>query len=254
MPTLPTVTPSIPHWLSLEIAQRMEEKLSIIKLNPQCIFQSGCLHAEIIYRRFPKAIHYCSDRSSQLASFKNLLLKLVRKPVLKFALPIDGVLRHALDMVWSNLELHNHSSPEETIAIWEKLLKPEGLLMFSYLGPDTGKELRQITGYKSSLLSSWDMHDMGDVLAKSGFAEPVMDMEYITLKYDSHDLLWKDVVDLGLGTPGLLEKEQVLKFNLPLQLTLELVYGHAWVPKQRLSKSNMGVATIGIDQIMRPKT
>jgi len=28
------------------------------------------------------------------------------------------------------------------------------------------------------------MHDIGDMLSHSGFAEPVMDMEYLTLTYD----------------------------------------------------------------------
>jgi malonyl-CoA O-methyltransferase len=253
MPTFPTMTSSIPHWLSLEIAKRMEEKLSIIKLSPQHIFQSGSLHPEIIYQRYPKAINYCSDVRFRQSIFRNLFLKLSKRPAFKFALPADEALRHSMDLVWSNLELHIHSSPESLITAWEKLLKPEALLMFSYLGPDTGKELRQIAGLVPSLSSSWDMHDVGDALGKSGFAEPVMDMEYITLKYDNHDLLLKDIVELGLSNDGLMDKKQVFELKEPLQLTLELVYGHAWMPKQRLSKSNMGVATIEIDQIIRQK-
>lgn len=253
MPTFPTMTSSIPHWLSLEIAKRMEEKLSIIKLSPQHIFQSGSLHPEIIYQRYPKAINYCSDVRFRQSIFRNLFLKLSKRPAFKFALPADEALRHSMDLVWSNLELHIHSSPESLITAWEKLLKPEALLMFSYLGPDTGKELRQIAGLVPSLSSSWDMHDVGDALGKSGFAEPVMDMEYITLKYDNHDLLLKDIVELGLSNDRLMGKKQIFELKEPLQLTLELVYGHAWMPKQRLSKSNMGVATIEIDQIIRQK-
>lgn len=253
MPTFPTMTSSIPHWLSFEIAKRMEEKLSIIKLSPQHIFQSGSLHPEIIYQRYPKAINYCSDLRFKQSIFRNLFLKLSKRPAFKFALPADETLRHSMDLVWSNLELHIHSSPESLIKAWEKLLKPEALLMFSYLGPDTGKELRQIAGLEPSLSSSWDMHDVGDALGKSGFAEPVMDMEYITLKYDNHDLLLKDIVELGLSNDRLTDKKQIFELKEPLQLTLELVYGHAWMPKQRLSKSNMGVATIEIDQIIRQK-
>lgn len=253
MPTLPTMTSSIPHWLSLEIAKRMEEKLSIIKLNPQHIFQSGCIQPKIIFQRYPKAINYCSDVRFRQSIFSKLFFKLSRQPLLNLVLPVDETLRHSMDLIWSNLELQNHSNPESLIAVWEKLLKPEALLMFSYLGPDTGKELRQIEGLEPSLASSWDMHDVGDALAKSGFAEPVMDMEYITLKYDNHELLIKDIIELGLSDNGSIDKKKIYELKEPLQLTLELVYGHAWVPKQRLSKSNMGVATIEIDQIVRQK-
>jgi malonyl-CoA O-methyltransferase len=253
MPTLPTMTTSIPHWLSLEIAKRMDEKLSIIKLSPQNIFQSGCIHPKIIYQRYPNAINYCSDVRFRQSIFRSLYSRLNKQPVFKLALPVDETLLHLMDLVWSNLELQNHSNPESLIAVWEKLLKPEALLMFSYLGPDTGKELRQIVGLETSLASSWDMHDVGDALAKSGFAEPVMDMEYITLKYDNHELLIKDIFELGLSTDGSIDKEKISELKEPLQLTLELVYGHAWVPKQRLSKSNMGVATIEVDQIIRQK-
>ena len=148
-------------------------------------------------------------------------------------MPVSETLQHSMDLVWSNLELQHHSNPESLIAVWEKLLKPEALLMFSYLGPDTGKELSQIVGLEPSLASSWDMHDIGDALAKSGFAEPVMDMEYITLKYDNHELLIKDMIELGLSDNGSIDKEKIYEFKEPFQLTLELVYGHAWVPKRR---------------------
>lgn len=231
----------------------MEEKLSIIKLSPQHIFQSGCLHPKIIYRCYPKANNYCSNPLFQRSIIKKIFLKLTKQPVLNFSDAIDQSLQHSIDLVWSNLELHNDSNPEKLISTWEKLLKPEALLMFSYLGPDTGKELRQIAGFKPALLSSWDMHDVGDALAKSGFAEPVMDMEYITLEYENYDLLINDVIELGLCLDGLISKEQIFELKKPLKLTLELVYGHAWVPKQRLSKSKMGVATIEIDQIIRQK-
>lgn len=253
MPTLPTMTSLMPSWLSLEISKRMEEKLSIIKLNPQSIFQSGCIHPQIIYKRYPKAVNYCTDTSCRQSILKRIFLKLTKQPLLKFVANGDETLKHSIDLIWSNLELQNHSNPENLMTAWEKLLKPEALLMFSYLGPDTGKELRQVAGLESSILSSWDMHDVGDALAKSGFAEPVMDMEYITLEYDSHDLLLKDAMELGLADDLTAHKKQIFELKKPLKLTLELVYGHAWLPKQRLSKSKEGIATIEIDQITRQK-
>ncbi|MEY4699026.1 MAG: hypothetical protein RIR85_446, partial [Pseudomonadota bacterium] len=41
MSTLPTLTTAIPDWLSLEIANRMMDKLTVVKLEAEHIFHSG---------------------------------------------------------------------------------------------------------------------------------------------------------------------------------------------------------------------
>jgi malonyl-CoA O-methyltransferase len=97
------------------------------------------------------------------------------------------------------------------------------------------------------------MHDVGDALLKSGFAEPVMDMEYITLDYEDINLLLNDALELGLVHE---KGSDLIKANhelAPLKMTLEVVYGHAWTPERRLSKSHDGVAKIAVDQILRSK-
>ena len=137
---------------------------------------------------------------------------------------------------------------------WRELLKTEALLMFSYLGPDTGKEIAKYFSGEDlkSVPSAWDMHDVGDALLKAGFSEPVMDMEYITLDYEAIDLLIADAFDLGLlktSQPKCLD----LPKDFPLKITLEVVYGHAWTPNHDLSKADGGVATISPDQIVRVK-
>ena len=60
--------------------------------------------------------------------------------------------------------------------------RPEGLLMFSTLGPDTLKELRAAAG-ASRVHAFIDMHDLGDMLVAAGFSAPVMDMEMIEIEY-----------------------------------------------------------------------
>jgi malonyl-CoA O-methyltransferase len=58
--------------------------------------------------------------------------------------------------------------------------------MFSCLGPDTLRELRALyaaLGWPPPAHEFTDMHDWGDMLVASGFAEPVMDMERITLSF-----------------------------------------------------------------------
>jgi malonyl-CoA O-methyltransferase len=153
-------------------------------------------------------------------------------------------------MLWANMNLHMAAQPQALIAQWHQALQVDGFLMFSCLGPDTLKELRGL--YKTL---NWpapsheftDMHDWGDMLVAAGFAEPVMDMERITLTFDSPQRLLQELRGLGRnlhvgrfqGLRGRRWHTQLLQAieTMPLQLTFEVVYGHAFKPAPRLSVS-----------------
>ena len=48
------------------------------------------------------------------------------------------------DMLWANMALHESADPQVLLAQWRDALKVNGFLMFSCLGPDTAKELREV--------------------------------------------------------------------------------------------------------------
>jgi malonyl-CoA O-methyltransferase len=90
-----------------------------------------------------------------------------------------------------------------------------------------------------------DMHDLGDMLVETGFAEPVMDQETLTLRYASAQSLLDELRGLGanaeprrftgLRTPAWRERllqcvadQADAQGRIPLRF--ELVYGHAFVP------------------------
>jgi malonyl-CoA O-methyltransferase len=239
----------IPPWLSNEVAKRMDEKLSIIRIDPEHVFQSGCVSHAIIDKRFPNAQHYFERTQFLPSVFKKIVLWLTRKPIPKVVVQTTNGFVPKMNVVCSNLELHLESCPDQLVEKWQKILKPESLLMFSYLGPDTGRELRAYLGQgnQSLLKHSLDMHDIGDALIRAKFAEPVMDMEYITLEYEEKDLLIKDAISLSLLQSCDLEKLDLM--SQPLKLTLEIVYGHAWMSS--LSKNRQGEAIIRPDEIIR---
>jgi len=96
-----------------------------------------------------------------------------------------------------------------------------------------------------------DMHDWGDMLVHAGFAEPVMDMEKITLTYDNPEKLVEDLRKLGRNFhvsrfEGLRGKNWYKNFQQALlslaqidsegrlALTFEVVYGHALKPQARV--------------------
>ena len=66
--------------------------------------------------------------------------------------------------------------------------------MFSMFGPDTLKELKDASANNGFRVNTFvDMHDIGDVLVRAAYGDPVMDMEYLTVTYASvaaivHDL------------------------------------------------------------------
>ena len=249
-----TVFMRIPDWLFDEISLRMDEKLSIIKVTPQKIWQRGS-DAGVLFKRYADADIFVSEKKDLYSPLKKYVNRLLGRSVPYF---FDGVTESALDhsslkfdFIWSNLEL-SKKSPDVLIPAWRKYLKQNALLMFSYLGPDTGKNLNRLLGIeKVTNYPSWDMHDVGDALLREGFAEPVMDMEYITLDYENLDLLLKDALSLGLISQDDFNSVGNQVVNEPLQITLELVYGHAWTPELNLSKTKDGLAMISPDQIVR---
>jgi malonyl-CoA O-methyltransferase len=101
--------------------------------------------------------------------------------------------------------------------------------------------------------SDIDMHDVGDFLLQARFAEPVMDMEYLTLEYARLELLIQDALALGLIREGACVREGV---NMPpeFSITLEIIYGHAWTPAIELAREVDGQAIIQVDQIIRQKS
>jgi malonyl-CoA O-methyltransferase len=153
----------------------------------------------------------------------------------------------------SCLELQHYERPQDWIEIAHRQIREDGLLCFSYLGPDTGKELRispQASPYLKNLPGALDMHDIGDALVQKGFSDPVMDMEYLYLEYESVTTHLRDALAIGLvqsNTP-------VDALSNALQgkkMTLEIVYGHAWVLGKNLSKSDGKTAYIRPDAIKR---
>lgn len=157
-------------------------------------------------------------------------------------------------LVWSNMQLHQSAEPVQLIADWLKPLTINGFLMFSCLGPDTLRELRALyaeLGWAPPAQEFVDMHDWGDLLITSGFADPVMFMEHITLTFPTAERALHELRGLGrnnnpqrfagLRTPRWRKTlEAAMEAHLrpaageALSLTFEVVYGHAVRPKPRL--------------------
>ncbi len=256
--TLPGASP----WLHEEVARRMEERLQWIAKAPQHWahwqpLQGGRQAQALIARRYPKAACFVLEsRAENVREARKLIAKPWwnpagwSAPAVHFEAPAAPV-----DMLWSNMALHMAAEPEALIAHWHSLVAVDGFLMFSCFGPDTLRELRAVyaaQGWPAPSHEFTDMHDWGDMLVHAGFAEPVMDMERITLSFSSPDKLLQELRGLGrnLGVQrfaGLrgrgwrdrLHAALAQRLANPgeqgrLTLTFEVIYGHAFKPPARL--------------------
>ena len=250
--------------LAREVARRMGERLDLVTLQPARILDIGCgtgADLRLLAERYPQAERIGCDFSlamlreagEELPWFKRLLpggraREAVRVCGEATRLPLAG---GSISLAWSNLMLHWLVDPLPALREMQRVLAVDGLLMFTAFGPDTLKELRRCFAQADSLPHVHrfiDMHDLGDALVKAGFAEPVMDMETLTLTYDGIDALLRDLRVSGAQCAlagrrrGLSGKNLWARVHAAYEMhrrdgrlpaTFEVVYGHAWKPAPR---------------------
>ena len=175
-------------------------------------------------------------------------------------------------MLWANMALHLHSHPLSLLSQWHATLKVGGFVMFSCLGPDTARELQTVYarhGWGPPLHPLTDMHDWGDRWVQGGFADPVMDMERLTLTYTSAQALLSDCRAWGRNLhlqrhaalrgrafrQRLMEAIEQACPRTPeghLSVTVEVIYGHAVKPTPRLAvRSESAVSLNDMRQMLR---
>jgi malonyl-CoA O-methyltransferase len=269
--------------LQREIGQRMAERLGVIKIEPAAILDAGCGTGEglgELRARYPDALLVGVDLAYNMAaaaqhrlnsdrtSERSLLARLLGRPTAAgdraarlvcadaCRLPVrTGV----VDLVWSNLMLQWVNDLPAALAEFHRVLAVGGLAMFTTFGPDTLKELRAaFAGIDGATHTSRfvDMHDIGDMLVHVGFADPVMDMEQLTLTYADALAMMRDLKAIGahnatVGRPrGMMGKARWKRMLAALEgfrrdsrlsATFEVVYGHAWKPEPRVAADGRAI-------------
>jgi malonyl-CoA O-methyltransferase len=245
--------------LAREVGRRMAERLAVVRLAPRRCADIGCATGDGVrelQRRYPAALPLAVDfalpmlqavaaRTGWWARQRGRAPRCINADAR--ALPLAAA---SLDLVWSNLMLHWLSDPAElrqAFAEMQRVLTTGGLLQFAMLGPDTLKELRAAGAATASFL---DMHDIGDMLVGAGFADPVMEMEMLTLTYPTARGFLADQRRLGvrdglLGRLGWRQWRQVFatweRVDGLLPARFEIVYGHAWKVAPRVAPDGRAI-------------
>ncbi|HEX5355878.1 MAG TPA: biotin synthase [Aquabacterium sp.] len=256
-------------WLHQEVGRRLADKLAPIKLQPQSwidwsAFLGGS--GEQVRAAYPQAQRWVVEPTAALRqrsqealaqhatrSWKTLWRKDAPKAWLAGELSDAPWQPDGVQMLWANMCLHAHADLAGMMRQWHRQLAVGGFLMCSGLGPDTARELRALyrsLGWDLPTIDFIDMHDLGDELVKAGFADPVMDMERLTLTWETPQAMltelrtWGGNVAsgrlAGLRTPRwqarLLDllSQHLTRPDGRLGLTIEVVYGHAIKPEPRI--------------------
>lgn len=265
------------EFLLREVERRMFERLDVVRLAPACAVDVGCglgRGVSQLRQRYPSArvigvdvagpLLVQADADHGAGADRSIGTRLRRwfgavgavggaggrtdAPAAAFVvadaarLPLRDT---SVDLLWSNLAWHWFADPIGAAEEFFRVLRPEGLLMFSSFGVDTMRELRALG---APLPVFPDMHDVGDLLGKVGFAAPVMDTERLTVTWSDPDALMRDLRGLGgnaLRTrrAGLTGRARRTAWRSALEtlrgadgliaISFEIVHAHAWCPQRK---------------------
>lgn len=275
--------------LQKTVAERVDERLELTTITPQVIVDIGAgtgLLTEKVIQRYPQANIVAIDLSlAMLKQAKNRLKKPKFNWLPKslwqddgatllnadaYALPLND---HSVDLLVSNLMLQWCDDLDSVFAEFRRVLRPEGLIMFTTFGPDTLKELKQAwamaDGVDAHVNQFVDMHDIGDALIRNGFGQPVMDVEHFTLTYDKPMGVLKDLKAIGATNASLnrskglmgkqrfhrmLEAYETLRSEGKIPATYEVVHGHAWAAQEIIKgpdRDRAGLVEISLDEFSK---
>jgi len=235
-------------FLQNEIANRLAEKLKVISIKPQTIIDLGSgtgflsnKTAEI----FPNANLVCVDFAQKSLLENSQNLKVCANA---YELPFAS---NSVDFIVSNLMMQWCPDLKTLFNECFRVLKPQGLFLFTTFGPDTLKELKRSWSAVDSsahVNNFIDMHDIGDQMLQSGFQSPIMEMENITLTYEKVLDLMHDLKSIGAQNVSnrsktltgktkfkkMIEMYESYRSDGKLPATYEVIYGHAWKNEKRL--------------------
>lgn len=186
----------------------------------------------------------------------------------------------SVDLVISALSLHLTNDTPGAFVQVRRALKPDGLFLAALLGGDTLNELRasllaaeaELSGGASPRVAPFaDMRDIGSLLQRTGFALPVIDLDRLTVRYDTIFHLMRDLRAMGMtnmldarsrrpATRGLFLRAGEIyaeRFADPdgrLRATFDIVYVSGWRPHDSQQKPlKPGSAKMSLAEALKPK-
>lgn len=198
-------------FVKAEVGERLHHRLSFLKLEPAVIYLEG---------------FFTEQQKKQLQQWYPQAT-------------LTHVLSPGIDLIVSHAKLQQCQNLFEVLAQWWQCLKVNGTLLFSVIGGDSLRELRD--AWQDGFVHVNQMLDfktVGDALQASLLDHPVVDRETMHFSYQSLDRLIADVRELGEPladtkmNKGFTTRTAWQAFSQQMQaadyvMTYEAIYGYA---------------------------
>lgn len=231
--------------IAREAGNELIARLDWMTIKPAVILDAGCGTGEFtakLQSRFKDAHVIALDHHHEMLDYA----KQHHSPSLcvlsdAMTLPLRD---HSVDFIFANFLLPWLSDTKTIFREWLRVLRPNGLLMFSALGLDTLKEWREVNLIPTIL----DMHEIGDELLRVGLADPVLDVDYYTLTYRSKERMIHELCATGMWKSAGFDVG-----DKPLEVSYEVVFAHAFAPlaKAEFAPSADGTVRIPLKQLRK---
>ena len=251
-----------------EARARLLERLEFFRLAPRVVVDLGCglgSGAHALALRYPAAQVLALDSS----------LPMLRSAAARGAAVVAGdaerlpLAAHVADVVLLSLVLP-WCRPDVVFGEAARVLAEGGIVLFATLGPDTLKEIRAAfaaVDQRIHVHAAFDVHDLGDLAAAAGLAEPVLDVDRFTVTYPDPAALIRDLRATGaVNTAGgrrrsLTGAARWRRFEQGLErdaggrlvVTVELILGQAFGrgPASRLTREGPAEIRVPIERLTR---
>jgi malonyl-CoA O-methyltransferase len=237
--------PDTERFVHARLREELLERLEWTRIEPARVLDLGSGSGAAIQplrARYPDAEIVALDHNADV--LPKVDDAAIRVCAAAEALPMPD---HSLDLVFASLTLAYCPDLPACLSETRRVLRTPGLFSFVTLGRDSLLELGRAWATAdrfAHIPPQPDMHDLGDLLVKAGFSEPVLDTELIKITYAEPQRLWQDLRaagaynDLAQRNPGLTGRDAAVRLEAALRtlagadgrfnITLEVVFGQAW--------------------------
>jgi len=221
-----------------EAGRRLLERLDGLRFEPERIVDLGCGTAQRaldLRERYPSADILALDSA-------RAMLGQARKrrgrwrPRFELAcaeLSALPLAEASVDLLYANLSLQWSHDLAVTLSGLRRVMRPRGLLLMTLPGPDTLVELQR-AGAVIDRGTITHAQELGEMLIRAGFQEPVLDTDWLTTTHASIHGLLADLDHLGLTytLPGGPEPIGESLGDGKIAVTWEMLYATAWSPDE----------------------
>lgn len=225
-------------------------------LKPRVVLDLGCgtgAWSSRLQVRYPDAAVLALDASEQMIAYtKQHAPKALCICADAGKLPLAN---QSVDLIFANLLLPWYEDMKSLLHECYRILRPDGLIIFTALGPDTLNEWKDILP-PDAAPALIDIHDIGDLMLQLKFADPVLDVDRYTVTYRELGLLFKELQSSGMLAANM---EEINLSEIPPNeegvwaVTYEVIFAHAFAPasSDEVSASADGVARIPLAHLRR---